>query len=171
MLCAPIMLVGSLAAACGGNSSSPSAAASPSPAASPSAAASPLPGDAGPNPTVATASNKLGTILVDGHGATLYEFGIDGANSSKCTGTCAGDWYPFTTTEGAPTAGTGATASMLGTFTRADGSTQISYNSHPLYYYSDDMKKPGSILGQGNTEYGGLWETMTPAGALDTVKQ
>jgi len=172
LLTASVLVLGTFAAACGGSSSGP-AAASPTSVASPTAAASPRPADAGLTPTVATAADvKLGTILTDGHGATLYLFEKDTANHSNCTGTCAGDWIPFTTSGGAPTvAGPGTTAAMLATITRADGSTQIAYNSHPLYYYSDDKKKPGSVEGQGSNEYGGLWHTVTPAGAADTAKK
>jgi predicted lipoprotein with Yx(FWY)xxD motif len=122
---------------------------------------------------VATAADvKLGMILTDGHGATLYLFEKDTANHSNCTGTCAGDWIPFTTSAGAPpVAGPGTTAAVLATITRADGSTQVTYNAHPLYYYSDDKKKPGSVEGQGSNEYGGLWHTVTPAGTADTAKK
>jgi predicted lipoprotein with Yx(FWY)xxD motif len=121
---------------------------------------------------VATASaGQLGTILTDGQGATLYLFEKDTPNHSNCTGTCAADWLPFTTTGTAATAGPGTSAAMLATITRADGSTQLTYNTHPLYYYSDDKKSPGSIEGQGSNEYGGLWYTVSPGGTADTAKK
>jgi len=172
LLTVSVLALGVFATACGGNSSSGSPAASPTPAVSPTVvAASPQP-QAGVTPTVATAADaKLGTILTDGHGATLYLFEKDTANHSNCTGTCAADWIPYTTSPGTPGAGPGTTAAKLATITRADGSTQITYNSHPLYYYSDDQKKPGSVEGQGSNEYGGLWHTVTPAGAADTAKK
>ena len=121
--------------------------------------------------TVASAG-KLGTILTDGHGATLYLFEKDTPDHSNCTGTCADDWMPYTTGSGtAPTTGPGTSPAMLTVITRADGSSQLTYNSHPLYYYSDDKKTPGRIEGQGNNEYGGLWYTVSPNGAADTVKK
>jgi predicted lipoprotein with Yx(FWY)xxD motif len=121
---------------------------------------------------VATAAaGQLGTILTDGHGATLYLFEKDTSNHSNCTGTCAGDWLPFTTNGTAATAGPGTSAAMLATITRADGSTQLTYNAHPLYYYSDDKKAPGSNEGQGSNEYGGLWYTVSPGGTANTAKK
>jgi predicted lipoprotein with Yx(FWY)xxD motif len=118
-----------------------------------------------------TSAGKLGTILTDGHGGTLYLFEKDTPNRSNCTDTCAEDWMPYTTNGTAPTPGPGTSPSMLTTITRADGSTQLTYNTHPLYYYSDDKKTPGSIEGQANNEYGGLWYTVSPNGTADTVKK
>jgi|SRR5882757_1664132 len=172
LLTVSVLALGVFATACGGNSSSSSSVASPKPAASPTVAAASPQAPAALTPTVATAADaKLGTILTDGHGATLYLFEKDTPNHSNCTGTCAADWIPFTMSAGTPAAGPGTTAAKLATITRADGSTQIAYNSHPLYYYSDDKKKPGSTEGQGSNEYGGLWHTVTPTGAADTAKK
>jgi len=176
LLAASILTLGAFATACGNSSSGPAApssaqAASPPAAASP-VAASPQPAAAGLTPTVAIATaGKLGTILTDGHGATLYIFGKDTANHSNCTSDCAADWIPFTTNGGAPAAGPGTKATMLSTITRTDGSTQLTYNAHPLYYYSDDKKSPGSVEGQGSNEYGGLWYTVTPGGTPDSAKK
>jgi predicted lipoprotein with Yx(FWY)xxD motif len=121
---------------------------------------------------VATASaGTLGTILTDGHGVTLYLFEKDTPSHSNCTGPCAEDWMPFTAGGGAPVAGPGVTGAQLATITRTDGSTQLTYNTHPLYYYSDDKLAPGSIDGQDKNEYGGLWYTVTPGGVADTAKK
>jgi predicted lipoprotein with Yx(FWY)xxD motif len=176
LLAATVLSLGAFTAACAANGSpaaSQTTTAAPMSSVAPSSpGASPLPGDAGPTPRVATAANpKLGTILTDGNGATLYLFEKDTPNHSNCTGDCAEDWYPFTTSKGAAAAGPGTTASMIATITRADGSTQVTYNSHPLYYYSDDKKKPGDTEGQGSSEYGGLWYTVSPAGTADTAKK
>jgi len=89
----------------------------------------------------------LGSFLVDSKGMTLYIFTKDTANTSNCSGTCANNWPPLLTT-GAPSAGTGVTASLLGTLTRADGGTQVTYNGMPLYYFAAD-KATGDIKGQG----------------------
>ncbi len=88
----------------------------------------------------------LGSFLVDSKGMTLYIFTKDTANTSTCTGTCSNNWPPLLTS-GAPTAGTGVTASLLGTLTRADGSVQVTYNSMPLYYFAAD-KAAGDTKGQ-----------------------
>jgi predicted lipoprotein with Yx(FWY)xxD motif len=103
---------------------------------------------------------SLGSFLVDSAGMTLYIFTNDSPNVSSCYSTCATYWPPLLT-NGAPTAGTGVTASMLGTTTRTDGSVQVTYNGWPLYYYAQD-KAAGDILGEGVKS---TWYVMTPAGA------
>jgi predicted lipoprotein with Yx(FWY)xxD motif len=90
---------------------------------------------------------------------TLYLYTQDTANTSTCTGSCAASWPPFLT-NGAPVAGTGVTASMLGTITRADGTTQVTYNGFPLYYSNQDTAA-GATNGEG---VGSNWYVMTPAG-------
>ncbi|MGH3508603.1 MAG: COG4315 family predicted lipoprotein [Nocardioidaceae bacterium] len=123
-------------------------------------------GSSGPA-TVETHSSDLGTYLTDGSGRTLYLFASDTNNKSGCSGTCATYWPPVNTT-GAPSATGGATASMLGTITRSDGSTQVTYNGHPLYYYANDGAA-GDIKGQGNTKFGARWWIVSPAGAEITA--
>jgi predicted lipoprotein with Yx(FWY)xxD motif len=109
---------------------------------------------------VDTASvGELGTVLVDGSGRTLYLFESDTGSTSTCTGTCAGTW-PALTTTGDPTASMGASASMLGTTTRDDGTTQVTYDGHPLYVYSGDSAS-GQANGQG---IGGVWFAVTTQG-------
>jgi predicted lipoprotein with Yx(FWY)xxD motif len=149
-----------LTAACG--SSSPStAAASPSPSA---AAASPSPSAPTTAATIKVATDpKLGKILVDGNGMTVYLFVQDTGTTSTCYTSCAKFWPPVLTT-GAPQAGTGAQASLLGTTARTDGTTEVTYAGHPLYYFAND-KKPGDTTGQGVNGFGGLWWVLTPAGA------
>jgi predicted lipoprotein with Yx(FWY)xxD motif len=110
-----------------------------------------------------TKTGPLGTYLTDGTGKTLYLFTIDTSTKSNCPAACAKFWPPLTTT-GAPTAGTGATASMLTTIKRSDGSTQVVYNGHPLYYYAMD-KAAGQTTGQGLNVFGGLWWVVSPQGA------
>jgi predicted lipoprotein with Yx(FWY)xxD motif len=142
-----------LLSACGGGSGSPAAASSSSPAASP----------AGTSATVAVATSKLGQILVDGKGLTLYLFVADTGTTSTCNSSCATVWPPVLTT-GAPVAGTGANASLLGTTTRTDGTTEVTYAGHPLYYFVQD-KAAGDTTGQGVNSFGALWWVLSPAGA------
>jgi predicted lipoprotein with Yx(FWY)xxD motif len=111
---------------------------------------------------VMTAQNPLGTILTDDRGRALYLFVADTGTTSTCTGDCAKEWPPLTTT-GAPVAGAGVDRAMLATTPRTDGTTQISYNGHPLYYYDDD-KGPGTTEGQGEHKWGAAWYVLTPAG-------
>jgi len=116
-----------------------------------------------PAATVAVAQNaKLGQILVDGNGRTLYLFEADKGSSSTCYGSCASYWPPLLT-GGAPQAGTGANASLLGTTKRNDGTTEVTYAGHPLYYVVTDHN-PGDATGQGVNNYGALWDVVGPAG-------
>jgi predicted lipoprotein with Yx(FWY)xxD motif len=118
--------------------------------------------------TVMAKSGPAGTYLTDGSGKTLYLFAADTGSTSTCTGACAKFWPPLTTT-GAPVAGSGVTASMLSTFKRADGTTQVDYNGHPLYYYISDTA-PGDDTGQGLNLSGGLWWIVSPNGNAITTK-
>ena len=147
-----------LAAACGGTSPA-TAAASPSPNPSPSPAASP----AATGATIAVAPSKLGQILVDGKGMTVYLFVVDTGTTSNCYTSCATIWPPVLTT-GAAQAGAGANASLLGTTTRTDGKTEVTYAGHPLYYFVQD-KAAGDTTGQGINGFGGLWWVVSPSGA------
>ena len=116
--------------------------------------------------TVSAASTSLGMILVDGSGRTLYLFEKDQPNQSACAGACAAAW-PVDQSSGTPTAGSGATASLLGTIKRSDNTTQVTYNKHPLYYYAGDSG-PGQQSGQGIDAFGAKWFVVTPAGGADT---
>lgn len=105
--------------------------------------------------TVDLASNKLGKILVDSKGRALYLFVADRSTKSTCYGACAGAWPPLTTT-GKPVAGTGVSASLLGTTKRTGGTTEVTYAGHPLYYYAGDTG-PGQTTGQGLPQFGAPW--------------
>jgi len=91
-------------------------------------------------------SPGFGTILTGPNGMTLYTHAGDSATSSTCTGSCATAWPPLPTT-GQPSAGAGVTG-QLGTLTRADGTTQVTYDGLPLYYWEGDAK-PGDETGNG----------------------
>ena len=142
--------------ACGGSTPT-SGAASPSP--SPSATGS----------KVAVATNsKLGQILVDDKGITLYLFVADTGTASTCYTSCANIWPPLLT-DGAPQAGTGVDASKLGTTNRTDGKVEVTYAGHPLYYFVKD-KASGDTTGQGINGFGGLWWVVSPSGTAITTK-
>jgi predicted lipoprotein with Yx(FWY)xxD motif len=104
-------------------------------------------------------NSSLDSFLVDSKGMTLYIFTNDSPNMSSCYSTCATYWPPLLT-NGPPVAGTGVTASMLGTTTRTDGTVQVTYNGWPLYDYSLD-KAAGDTNGQG---FKSLWYVITPNG-------
>jgi predicted lipoprotein with Yx(FWY)xxD motif len=146
-----------LLAACGGSSTSSTAAASPSPS----------PAATGEKIAVAT-NAKLGQVLVDESGMTVYLFVADTGTSSTCYTTCATIWPPVLTT-GAPQAGAGVQASLLGTTTRTDGKVEVTYAGHPLYYFVQD-KAAGDAKGQAVNGFGALWWVLSPAGAAITTK-
>jgi predicted lipoprotein with Yx(FWY)xxD motif len=112
--------------------------------------------------TVKTASSKVGTILVDANGRTLYLFEKDQPNKSACAGACASAW-PIDHTSAAPKAGGQVKASLLGTIKRSDGTTQVTYNKQPLYYYAGDTAA-GQLNGQGLNAFGGGWDVLSPSG-------
>jgi predicted lipoprotein with Yx(FWY)xxD motif len=149
-LLALIVLVGAalLAAGCGGSSpgSGGTSGASSSPASSGSA--------------LKTTQISGVTVLTSAKGFTLYWFVPDTSTKSNCNGSCAQIWPPV---KGPATAGTGVTG-KLGTITRSDGSTQATYDGHPLYTYAADTA-PGQANGNGINANGGVWHEMTASGA------
>jgi predicted lipoprotein with Yx(FWY)xxD motif len=112
--------------------------------------------------TVNVRTTSLGKILVDSRGRTLYLFEKDTGPKSTCSGACASAWPPFRTS-GTRKAGSGVTASLLGTTTRSDGNDEITYNGHPLYYYAGDLKA-GDTNGQDLNQFGAPWYVLSPAG-------
>lgn len=105
-----------------------------------------------------------GDALVTSSGSPVYLFTGDPSGSSACKGACVKQWPPLTAT-GAPTAGPGAKSSLLSTFTRADGDTQVLYNGHALYTSKD------SALQAGTESDGGAWYLVSPSGeAIETTE-
>jgi predicted lipoprotein with Yx(FWY)xxD motif len=98
-------------------------------------------------------------VLTNAQGLTLYWFVPDTSTTSKCTGSCATYWPPV---KGPATAMSGVTGT-LGTITRSDGTTQATYDGHPLYTYAADT--PGQAKGNGLNASGGVWHEMTVSGA------
>ena len=141
--------------ACGSSSSGSSSTATTSTTAS-MPASSPRPASVG------TSSGSLGTFLVDAKGRALYLWDADHGSKSACSGDCATAWPPLTTT-GMPKAGGKAESSLLGTTTRADGSHEVTYAGHPLYYFAGDSG-PGQTNGQGSDSFGSPWWVVSPAG-------
>jgi predicted lipoprotein with Yx(FWY)xxD motif len=106
---------------------------------------------------------KLGSILADAEGRTLYLFQKDKGGKSSCSGSCAKVWPPDVTTA-SPKAGSGVSASKLGTVKRSDGTMQITYAGHPLYTYTADTG-PGQVSGNGINSFGGIWNAVQPSGS------
>jgi len=129
----------------------------------PGSSASTTPSAAVPTATVAVATNAgLGKILVDANGHTLYLFEADKGTSSTCYGDCAKYWPPLLT-GAAPQAGAGANAALLGTTKRNDGTNEVTYGGHPLYYVVTDHN-PGDATGQGVNNFGARWDAVGPDG-------
>lgn len=145
-----------LLAACGTSEESPGQGQSRQPAATAAPAAAPA--------GLKLAQSKLGQVLTDDKGHTLYAFTPDQAGKSTCYDTCAQTWPPLLT-QAAPVGAAGVTASLVGTTTRSDGGKQATYKSWPLYYYAGD-RQPGDLKGQG---VGGNWFVVGADGSL--VKQ
>lgn len=145
-----------LLAACAGGTGDTAEPASPTPsptappaseAATESVAATMADGEA----TVLVAESDLGQILTDADGVTIYYFANDSEDTSTCEGDCLANWPPVPA-EGSPTAGEGVTAE-LGTTTATDGTTMLTVNGFPAYYFAGDQAA-GDTNGQG---VGGVW--------------
>jgi len=112
--------------------------------------------------TVDLANSSLGPILITSQGRTLYLWQADTGAKSTCIGACAAAWPPLVTT-GRPTAGSGVTSSLLGTTKRANGTEQVTYNSHPLYLFAGDTASR-QTNGQGSNGFGAPWYVLSPQG-------
>ena len=103
-----------------------------------------------------THHTKLGTVLANSKGVTLYLFEKDKKGKSACSGACAANWPPLIT-KGKPKALHGVRSSKLGTTKRRNGAMQVTYARHPLYTFVGDGKKPGSTAGEGLKAFGAEW--------------
>jgi predicted lipoprotein with Yx(FWY)xxD motif len=112
--------------------------------------------------TVALRNSAFGPILVDGSGRTLYLFEADRADMSTCNGDCASVWPPLIA-HGTPVAAAGVNQSLLTTTARNDGSLEVVYNGHPLYYFVSDTKA-GDITGEAISSFGAEWYVLSAAG-------
>jgi predicted lipoprotein with Yx(FWY)xxD motif len=150
-----------LAAACGSSASTGS-----TPPASGSAAAggaSSSAGLSGSGTVITTASSSAGTVLTDGSGKAVYLWVKDSNGQSACDSACIGAW-PVVPATGTVTAAGGAQSSDLGTLKRSDGTMQVTYMGHPLYYYVGDSA-PGQANGQNSDSFGAKWYLVSPSGA------
>ena len=156
--------------ACTSNSTSSTSEATapssaPAQASSPAAAASASESGGGAAETIDLKSiaGIPGMALVDEDGKTLYLFEADKSSTSTCTGACAAAWPPVTTS-GAPQGGSGVDKSLLGTVKRGDGTEQVTYSGHPLYYFVGDTAA-GLAKGQGSKAFGAGWYVLNAKGS------
>ena len=99
------------------------------------------------------------TVLTNSKGFTVYSFALDTPAKSNCNGTCAANWPPVKGSVTAP----GVTGTF-GTIKRSDGSTQATFDGHPLYTFVGDTA-PGQAKGNGLNAAGGLWHEITTSGS------
>jgi predicted lipoprotein with Yx(FWY)xxD motif len=151
-----------LISACGAQAT-PTAAPPPANTAVPATAAPAVIPNTGGSPAnvMVGKDDKLGSFLVDDKGMTLYLYTKDTPNTSNCYDKCATAWPPLLTT-GNPVASNAVDASKFGTTARKDGTTQVTYNGWPLYYFAKD-KKSGDVTGQN---VGKVWFVISPTGDM-----
>jgi predicted lipoprotein with Yx(FWY)xxD motif len=159
---AAAMLLAAVGTGCSSSSDNNSSPATSAPGYGASASASPSASSSAGAATVSVADSKLGKILVGAGGRTLYLFEADTSSTSTCSGSCAAAWPPLVTT-GTPVAGQGAQAGLVGTSKRADGTTMVTNNGHPLYYYVGDSKA-GDTTGQELDQFGAEWYVLNASG-------
>jgi predicted lipoprotein with Yx(FWY)xxD motif len=138
-----------VAAGCGGGGATAASSAPPKTA-------------SGQAATVGVSNTGIGQILVNSQGLTVYLFKADQGTKSACMGACAAAWPPLLVA-GKPTVGSGVSASLVGTTTRPEGKTQVTYNGHPLYLFAQDQKA-GETNGQGVSAFGAAWFALNSAG-------
>jgi predicted lipoprotein with Yx(FWY)xxD motif len=110
---------------------------------------------------VTTADSEFGEILFDGEGQAIYLFEKEQSNEAECYDACADEWPPVLT-NGDPVADAMVASDRLGTTARTDGSTQVTYAGHPLYYYAHEGEN--EVKCHNISEFGGLWLVVTPGG-------
>jgi predicted lipoprotein with Yx(FWY)xxD motif len=114
----------------------------------------------GPVAGVRVRGTRLGPILTDAQGRTLYLFGEDRNGRSHCFGACARVWPPALTADARPVAGPGLSAAKLTTARRGRSQRQLVYNGHPLYRMNADVR-PGQMAGEG---FLATWWVVSPRG-------
>ncbi len=110
---------------------------------------------------ISTDASDYGTMLFDRVGQAIYLFDREDTDTPVCYGACAQAWPPVLTTA-VPQARAAARAGLLGTTQRRDGSRQVTYNGHPLYFYAHES--PDQVLCHNVDQFGGLWLVVTPTG-------
>jgi len=122
------------------------------------------------SPTVQLRETSLGKILVNSAGMTVFDFTKDSRNKNTCQSIsgCASAW-PALVTSGTPKAGSGLSASKLGTIKLSDGKKQVTYDGRPLYLFAGD-KRAGETSYVGVKEFGGTWYAVNAGGASVNVR-
>lgn len=111
--------------------------------------------------SVKLAPSPVGDALFDGDDQAIYLFDIEEGPTAECYGDCAAAWPPVLT-KGEPVAEGPVEQSLLGTTKRDDGTAQVTYNDHPLYYYAHEG--PGELVCHNVSEFGGVWLALDESG-------
>ena len=110
---------------------------------------------------ITTGDSEFGTMLFNDKRQAIYIWELEESTNAKCYGNCADAWPPVLT-DGAPRAAGSVRNELLGTTQRTDGSTQVTYNGHPLYYYAHE--RAGEVKCHNISTHGGLWWVIQPSG-------
>jgi predicted lipoprotein with Yx(FWY)xxD motif len=151
-----------LAATACSSGSSPGSTAAPAASSATAQPSSPASSSGATTIGLAAVSGIDGKFLAGRQGRTMYLFEADKSSASTCSGACAATWPPVITT-GTPMAGGGVEQSLLGTTKRSDGTEQVTYNGHPLYYFAADSA--GMAKGQGYKDFGAGWYVVNAKGS------
>jgi predicted lipoprotein with Yx(FWY)xxD motif len=165
----PAILIAGVAIVAGACSSGPSG----------SATSTSRPASSGSTPSSSTSAvvtvstgkaDSLGTVLVGPDGHTLYELTTEHVGNIECTGSCTSTWLPLTLPTGESAKLAAGVPGTISTVRRPEGTTQVTYDGHPLYYYASDTA-PGQANGQGMNSPGieGTWFVIAPAAASATT--
>ena len=167
-LIALVLVTGLLVAGCGGNEPETTVATDTPTSSGPST--SELPSPTAPSPAigtvVTTGDSEFGAMLFDDRGQAIYLFARETTSTPDCYEECAAAWPPVLT-DGAPQAGGAAEPALLGTTQRTDGSVQVTYAGHPLYFYANEG--PGEVLCHNVFLNDGYWYVVTPEGSSGPV--
>ncbi len=110
---------------------------------------------------ITTGDSEFGTMLFNDKEQAIYIWEVEESSKAECYGDCAEAWPPVLT-DGAPVAAGDVNNDLLGTTERSDGNTQVTYNSHPLYYYAHEGA--GEVKCHNISTHGGLWWVIQPNG-------
>ena len=110
---------------------------------------------------ITSGDSDFGTMLFDGDGQAIYIWEVEESSTAECYDDCADAWPPVLS-DGAPLAMGDVKNDLLGTTERTDGTTQVTYNDHPLYYYAHE--DAGEVKCHNISTHGGLWWVIQPSG-------
>jgi predicted lipoprotein with Yx(FWY)xxD motif len=111
--------------------------------------------------TITVAGSQYGDVLFDATGQAIYLFDVEETSQPECYDACAAAWPPVLT-EGPPVAAGAVDPALLGVSPRTDGSSQVTYAGHPLYFYAHEGKN--EVRCHDVRGFGGLWLAVTPTG-------